>query len=108
MEGIHTILIRSSADWSSGIITEHSIQSAWCEMIRNAQHYVYIENQFFIGTRAIMDYRYCRGEYGIYRQIQAKGVDPKKHIFVFNLRSYEWANAEEIMSSGIHGQNKEC
>ena len=183
---VHAQVIRSSADWSSGILTEHSIQNAYCEIIRNAQHYVYIENQFFItatgdnqapvhnvigaaivdacvragkegrkfrviilipaipgfagdlredaatGTRAIMDYQYksiCRGEDSIYKQIQSHGVDPKNHIFVFNLRSYDRlnttpamleqekrsgvkyqdvqrANAEEIMSSGIHGQNK--
>ncbi|KAG8526610.1 uncharacterized protein KY384_008811 [Bacidia gigantensis] len=41
-------LVRSSGDWSSGILTEHSIQNAYCELIRNAQHFVYIENQFFI------------------------------------------------------------
>lgn len=45
---VHAQLVRSSADWSSGILTEHSIQNAYCEVIRNAQHYVYIENQFFI------------------------------------------------------------
>lgn len=38
-------IIRSSADWSSGILTEQSIQNAYCEVIRNAQHFVYIENQ---------------------------------------------------------------
>ncbi|KAK6355023.1 hypothetical protein TWF696_004150 [Orbilia brochopaga] len=41
-------LVRSSADWSHGILTEHSIQNAYHEIIKNAQHYVYIENQFFI------------------------------------------------------------
>jgi phospholipase D1/2 len=42
-------IVRSSADWSSGILpAEHSIQNAYCELIRNAKHYVYIENQFFI------------------------------------------------------------
>ncbi|KAI9167214.1 Phospholipase D1 [Paramyrothecium foliicola] len=41
-------IVRSSADWSSGILTDHSIQNAYCEVIRNAEHYVYIENQFFI------------------------------------------------------------
>lgn len=40
-------IIRSSADWSSGILTEHSIQNAYCELIRKAQHFIYIENQFF-------------------------------------------------------------
>ncbi|CAG8172914.1 unnamed protein product [Penicillium nalgiovense] len=41
-------IVCSSDDWSSGILNEHSIQNAYCETIRNAQHYVYIENQFFI------------------------------------------------------------
>ncbi|KAF2659568.1 phospholipase D/nuclease [Lophiostoma macrostomum CBS 122681] len=46
---VHAQIVRSSADWSSGILpTEHSIQTAYCDLIREAQHYVYIENQFFI------------------------------------------------------------
>ncbi|ELR04078.1 hypothetical protein GMDG_06580 [Pseudogymnoascus destructans 20631-21] len=45
---IHAQIVRSSDDWSSGILTEHSIQNAYCEVIRNAEHYVYVENQFFI------------------------------------------------------------
>ncbi|THZ29799.1 phospholipase D/nuclease [Aureobasidium pullulans] len=180
---VHAQIVRSSADWSSGILTEHSIQNAYCEIIRNAQHFVYIENQFFItstgeeqapihnligraivdacvragkegrkfrviivipaipgfagdlrdnaaaGTRAIMDYQYKsinRGEHSIFGQIRKEGIDPEKHVFVFNLRSYDRLNktpamkkmeeesgvtyqevqraqAEEIMSSGVHG-----
>ncbi|KAI9696723.1 MAG: hypothetical protein M1836_005085 [Candelina mexicana] len=45
---VHAQVVRSSADWSSGILTEQSIQNAYCEIIRGAQHFVYIENQFFI------------------------------------------------------------
>ncbi|KAH9889590.1 phospholipase D/nuclease [Xylariomycetidae sp. FL2044] len=45
---VHAQVVRSSADWSSGILRDHSIQNAYSEIIRNAQHYVYIENQFFI------------------------------------------------------------
>ncbi|KAI9805118.1 MAG: hypothetical protein M1825_000952 [Sarcosagium campestre] len=181
---VHAQVVRSSADWSSGILTEHSIQNAYIESIRNAQHYVYIENQFFItatgeeqspihnqigkaivdavvkagkenrkfrviiviptipgfagdlrddaaaGTRAIMDYQYKsihRGEHSIFEQIKAQGVDPKNHIFIFNLRSYDRLNktaamqkqeeisgvkyqdvqrgeAEEIMGSGIRSE----
>ncbi|KAG5914948.1 hypothetical protein E4U42_000225, partial [Claviceps africana] len=41
-------VVRSSADWSSGILTDHSIQNAYSEIIRKAEHFVYIENQFFI------------------------------------------------------------
>jgi phospholipase D1/2 len=44
---VNAQLVRSSADWSSGILPEHSIQTAYCEVIRNAEHFVYIENQFF-------------------------------------------------------------
>ncbi|XXG95125.1 hypothetical protein Hte_001385 [Hypoxylon texense] len=180
---VHAQIVRSSADWSSGILTDHTIQNAYSEIIRNAQHYVYIENQFFItatgdqqppihntvgraivdacvragkegrkfrviivipaipgfagdlrddaatGTRAIMDYQYksiCRGEHSIFEQIRAQGVDPRNHVFLFNLRSYDRLNktpavakqeeasgvkyqevqraeAEEVMGEGIHG-----
>lgn len=180
---IQAQIVRSSADWSSGILTDHSIQNAYSEIIMNAQHYVYIENQFFItatgdqqspihntigrsivdvvvragkegrkfrviimipsipgfagdlrddaatGTRAIMDYQYksiCRGEHSIFEQVRKQGVDPTRHIFIFNLRSYDRldatpalkkqeeesgvkyqdvqrAQAEEIMGEGIHG-----
>jgi phospholipase D1/2 len=44
------------------------------------------------GTRAIIDYQYksiCRGEHSIMSRIEAAGVDPKKYIFFFNLRSYD-------------------
>lgn len=45
---VHAQVVRSSADWSSGILTEQSIQTAYCQVIRDAKHFVYIENQFFI------------------------------------------------------------
>lgn len=41
-------LVRSAADWSHGILKEDSIASAYKKLISEAQHYVYIENQFFI------------------------------------------------------------
>ncbi|KAF9895036.1 hypothetical protein FE257_004664 [Aspergillus nanangensis] len=142
-------IVRSSADWSSGILVEHSIQNAYKEVISKAEHFVYIENQFFItatgeqqtpilntigrsivdacvragkegrkfrviivipaipgfagdlrqneatGTRAIMDYQYKsinRGDNSIFGQIRAQGVDPKQHVFVFNLRAYDRIN----------------
>lgn len=76
-----------------------------------------------------MDYQYKsihRGEHSIMGQIKAAGVDPTNHIFMFNLRSYDRldktpalkeqeeksgvkyqdvqrAQAEEVMSSGVHG-----
>lgn len=50
------------------------------------------------GTRTIMDYQYksiLRGKHSIFGQIEAQGVDPKNHIFVFNLRSYDRLNVTQ-------------
>ncbi|KAE8226465.1 hypothetical protein CF319_g941 [Tilletia indica] len=41
-------VVRSSADWSSGILTEHSILNAYVQLINEASHFIYIENQFFV------------------------------------------------------------
>ncbi|KAI1122437.1 phospholipase [Nemania abortiva] len=41
-------LCRSACEWSSGHPLEHSIANAYIHAIESAQHYVYIENQFFI------------------------------------------------------------
>ncbi|KAM3506697.1 hypothetical protein MY10362_002225 [Beauveria mimosiformis] len=41
-------LTRSCTRWSSGHRTEHSIANAYVDAILKAQHFVYIENQFFI------------------------------------------------------------
>ncbi|XP_078266685.1 phospholipase D1-like isoform X2 [Rhinoraja longicauda] len=42
-------VLRSAADWSCGIkYHEESIHQAYMHVIENSQHYIYIENQFFI------------------------------------------------------------
>ncbi|KAJ0015129.1 hypothetical protein Pint_19691 [Pistacia integerrima] len=42
-------IIRSVSQWSAGTSqTEESIHSTYCSLIENAQHFIYIENQFFI------------------------------------------------------------
>lgn len=43
-------LLRSCGQWSMGLRdkTEHSIQNAYIECIEQSEHFVYIENQFFI------------------------------------------------------------
>ncbi|KAF9002203.1 phospholipase D [Cyathus striatus] len=41
-------VVRSVSDWSHGVLTEHSIQDAYIQLIREAEHFIYIENQFFI------------------------------------------------------------
>ena len=41
-------IVRSCTLWSNGTQTEHSIQDAYIDIIRKSQHFIYIENQFFI------------------------------------------------------------
>lgn len=41
-------VVRSCAKWSNGSPVEHSIADAYAAIIQNSQHFVYIENQFFI------------------------------------------------------------
>ncbi|THU96802.1 phospholipase D/nuclease [Dendrothele bispora CBS 962.96] len=43
-------VVRSVSDWSHGVLTEHSIQNAYIQLINEANHYIYIENQFFISS----------------------------------------------------------
>ncbi|THH27911.1 hypothetical protein EUX98_g6279 [Antrodiella citrinella] len=43
-------VVRSVSDWSHGVLTEKSVQTAYCQLIREAKHYIYIENQFFISA----------------------------------------------------------
>jgi len=45
-------MLRSACDWSIGTPhrVEHSIQNAYCKLIETSDHFVYIENQFFISS----------------------------------------------------------
>ncbi|KAF8884660.1 hypothetical protein BD779DRAFT_1536317 [Infundibulicybe gibba] len=43
-------VVRSVSDWSHGVLTERSIQNAYIQMINEANHFIYIENQFFISS----------------------------------------------------------
>ncbi|KAL2066313.1 hypothetical protein VTL71DRAFT_2384 [Oculimacula yallundae] len=105
---VHAQIVRSSADWSSGILTEHSIQNAYCELIRNAQHYVYIENQFFITAtgdeqapiknqigRAIVDAVVRAGKEG--RKFRVIAVIPSVPGFAGDLREDAAMGTRAIM-----------
>ncbi|KAF7313495.1 Phospholipase [Mycena chlorophos] len=48
--GMLVQVVRSVSDWSHGVLTEHSIQNAYCQLIRESEHFIYIENQFFISA----------------------------------------------------------
>lgn len=49
-------ILRSASNWSLGIEhVEHSIMNAYCKMIEESEHFVYIENQFFITSCETMN-----------------------------------------------------
>ncbi|KAI9647816.1 Phospholipase D1 [Ciborinia camelliae] len=49
-------ILRSACDWSMGLTdTEHSIMTAYCKMIEESDHFVYMENQFFITSCETMN-----------------------------------------------------
>lgn len=43
-------ILRSLCEWSGGIPVECSIYSAYIKAIKEAEHFIYIENQFFISS----------------------------------------------------------
>ncbi|TKA67417.1 hypothetical protein B0A55_11279, partial [Friedmanniomyces simplex] len=45
-------ILRSCSSWSMGTPNkvEHSIMNAYCHLIRTSEHFVYIENQFYISS----------------------------------------------------------
>ncbi|KAJ3524641.1 hypothetical protein NM208_g11979 [Fusarium decemcellulare] len=51
-------ILRSATTWSLGIEqTEHSIQNAYIKMIEESDHFVYMENQFFITSTEVYNTR---------------------------------------------------
>ena len=46
--GMQCQIMRSCTTWSHGVPLEHSIANAYIDTIKNSEHFVYIENQFFI------------------------------------------------------------
>lgn len=52
-------MLRSAGDWSLGLRegTEHSIQSAYVRLIEESDHFVYMENQFFITSTETLNTR---------------------------------------------------
>ncbi|KAF8057468.1 hypothetical protein FPV67DRAFT_564190 [Lyophyllum atratum] len=49
-DGCRVQVVRSVSDWSHGVLVEHSIQNAYVQLITEAKHFIYIENQFFISA----------------------------------------------------------
>ncbi|KAK8329297.1 hypothetical protein V6Z11_A11G309600 [Gossypium hirsutum] len=66
----HCQVIRSVSQWSAGTSqTEDSIHSAYCSLIENAEHFIYIENQFFISGLAEDEIIQNRVSEALYRRI---------------------------------------
>ncbi|MBA0770961.1 hypothetical protein Gotri_019499 [Gossypium trilobum] len=66
----HCQVIRSVSQWSAGTSqTEESIHSAYCSLIENAEHFIYIENQFFISGLAEDEIIQNRVLEALYRRI---------------------------------------
>ncbi|KAI8048754.1 uncharacterized protein B0P05DRAFT_500311 [Gilbertella persicaria] len=102
-------VLRSSASWSSGIELEHSIQNAYIDVITQAKHYIYIENQFFITTTEKDDSFIIKNQIGdaiVKRIIRAHDEQEKFKVFVIiplmpafpaDLSSKEAATARLVM-----------
>ncbi|KAI4863088.1 phospholipase D [Hypoxylon rubiginosum] len=73
-------ILRSAGDWSLGYpkdFREHSIQSAYVKLIEESEHFVYMENQFFITSTETMNTRVvnCIGDALVERIIRAHEKD---------------------------------
>jgi phospholipase D1/2 len=82
--GTSVQLNRSCAKWSNGGPIEHSIANAYIETIRNSQHFVYIENQFFI-TASVDQQKPVKNRIGaaiVERIIRAARNGEKYHMIV--------------------------
>ncbi|KAI0007447.1 phospholipase D [Xylariaceae sp. FL0662B] len=69
-------ILRSAGDWSLGFpkdLREHSIQSAYLKLIEESEHFVYMENQFFVTSTETMNTRVvnCIGDALVERIIRA-------------------------------------
>ncbi|WVQ80598.1 hypothetical protein IAT38_002703 [Cryptococcus sp. DSM 104549] len=89
-------ICRSVGPWSMGTLTkiEHSIQNAYCKSIEMSEHFVYIENQFFI-TSTIVDGVTIENKIGdalVHRIIKAHraGVDWRACIVIPLLPGYTY------------------
>ncbi|XP_060219291.1 phospholipase D zeta 1-like isoform X3 [Lycium barbarum] len=67
----HCQVIRSVSQWSAGTTqTEDSIHKAYCSLIEEAEHFVFIENQFFISGLAGDEIIRNRVADALYRRIR--------------------------------------
>eukprot|EP00835_Amoeboradix_gromovi_P001597 NODE_76_length_23341_cov_0.477498.p4 type:complete len:861 gc:universal NODE_76_length_23341_cov_0.477498:16030-13448(-) len=53
---VATQVLRSASPWSIGQPTEKSILAAYVALIRESQHFIYMENQFFVSNTSSSEY----------------------------------------------------
>ncbi|KNX49943.2 phospholipase D [Cryptococcus deuterogattii R265] len=70
-------VLRSAADWSHGILLENSIQQAYIGLIREANHCIYIENQFLFRVaritsqcRTLLPSRWLRESFQLLKRVE--------------------------------------
>uniref|UniRef100_A0A669CBL9 Phospholipase n=1 Tax=Oreochromis niloticus TaxID=8128 RepID=A0A669CBL9_ORENI len=83
-------ILRSASDWSAGIkYHEESIHNAYVHVIKNSQHFIYIENQFFISCA---DNKYVFNQIGdaiAERIIRAEGKKYRVYVVTPLLPGFE-------------------
>ncbi|KAL0387383.1 UNVERIFIED_CONTAM: Phospholipase D zeta 1 [Sesamum radiatum] len=103
----HCQVVRSVSQWSAGTSqTEDSIHRAYCALIEEAEHFIYVENQFFISglseddviqnrvleslyTRIMRAHEEKRGKSSILEKLCSKlGSTAHDFISFFGLRNY--------------------
>lgn len=67
-------VLRSVGNWSAGQPHEDSIQQAYIHAIKNAEHFIYIENQYFISSLS--------NETEVHNEIQQALCDRIAHAYV--------------------------
>jgi phosphatidylserine/phosphatidylglycerophosphate/cardiolipin synthase-like enzyme len=109
--------LRSSSFWSLGLDeVERSIQNCYIEIITNAKHYIYIENQFFISstspdvdTDEVIKNRIAKAIFERVKKAVQENQNFKVIIFIPLLPAFE-ANLDEkegsIMQVQIALENK--
>eukprot|EP01117_Protostelium_nocturnum_P014287 TRINITY_DN5431_c0_g2_i1.p1 TRINITY_DN5431_c0_g2~~TRINITY_DN5431_c0_g2_i1.p1 ORF type:complete len:1630 (-),score=636.68 TRINITY_DN5431_c0_g2_i1:93-4982(-) len=75
-------IVRSICQWSSGNIHENSMQKAYLDLIENAEHYVYIENQFFVSGTSDRQVRNKIGQALVNRISRAIREQKPFHVFL--------------------------
>jgi len=93
-------MVRSESNWSLGLNTkedktEHSIENAYIEIIKQAKSFIYVENQFFISSTAGKPIKNQIAQAMVDRIIQAheKGERFRIIVFIPLLHSFEGAIA---------------